>query len=52
MTRPFIQDRIDELEQLFAEKGTDLDFLKTLLDELSHRRRPRAKAPRALILLT
>lgn len=40
--RPFINKRIDELEQIFKISGTDVLTLKGLEDELIHRSTPRA----------
>lgn len=40
--RPFINKRIDELEQMFKTSGTDVPTLKGLEDELIHRSTPRA----------
>lgn len=42
--RIFSQLKIDQLEKLFDEKRGNVDFLTSLLAELSHRRVPRAKA--------
>jgi hypothetical protein len=40
--RPFLNKRIDELEQMFKSCGSELLTLKTLQDELAHRKTPRA----------
>lgn len=42
MARPFIQHRIDALEDLFAKSKNDLKVLRQLEHELKHRQVPRA----------
>lgn len=44
--RPFINKRIDVLEQLFAGAANQLAFLRLLEEELRHRTKPRAVALR------
>ena len=40
--RPFINKRIDALEQLFADAANQIVLLRLLADELQHRSVPRA----------
>ena len=43
MPRPFIQHGIVQLEKLFAEKNEERPTMRSLLDELEHRKTDRAK---------
>jgi hypothetical protein len=42
MSRPFLNAQIGELEAAFDRRRTDVDFLRRLIDELSHRSTGRA----------
>lgn len=42
MRRPFFNKSIAELEAAFAERNSEMAFLRVLLDELKHRDKPRS----------
>ncbi|MFO1188323.1 MAG: AAA domain-containing protein [Alphaproteobacteria bacterium] len=49
MKRTFIQHGIVQLEKLFAEKGEERATMRSLLDELEHRKTDRAKRLRSRV---